>query len=77
MIFKYLNLKLFIISLAIGLLYVYLSEEYKKVIFIHPTPDNIDQYQYQDGSDQCFTYDLEKTQCPMDEKKYKEIKIQK
>jgi|TARA_B110000093_G_scaffold174657_1_gene208158 hypothetical protein len=77
MIFKHLNIKLFIISLTIGLLYIYLSEDYKKVIYIHPNPNNIDKYQYQDKSDECFGYTLEKVKCPKKKEEYNNISIQK
>lgn len=63
MIFKSLNIKYFIISLSIGLLYVYLLEENKQIIYIYPTPDNIDTYHYKDKSDNCFSYDLEEVEC--------------
>lgn len=65
MIFRYLNLKLFIISLAIGLLYVYIAEEYKTTIFIYPTPEHIKKYNFRDKTDTCFTYELEKVECPL------------
>lgn len=74
MIFKYIDMKLFLISLSIGLLYIYLSEEYKKVIVIYPTPDNIHKYQYKDKTEQCFSYELNEVKCPP---KYNKINIQR
>ena len=74
MIFKHIDLKLFLISLSVGLLYIYLAEEYKKVIFIYPTPDNIKKYQYKDKSNECFSYTLKPVKCP---NKYNEIPIQR
>jgi len=76
MIFKYLNIKLFIVSLSVGLLYIYLSEEYKKVILIYPTPDNINKYLYKDKADSCFKYELSKVTCPADKELYKNVGIQ-
>lgn len=66
MIFKFLDMKLFLISLSIGLLYIYLAEEYKKVIYIYPTPENINKYQYKDKTDECFEYELQSVPCPSD-----------
>lgn len=63
MIFQHLDIKLFLISLSIGLFYIYLAEEYKKVIVIYPTPDNVSKYQYKDQSDQCFSYELNEIKC--------------
>jgi len=77
MIFKYIDIKLFLISLSIGLFYIYISEEYKKVIVIYPTPQNVDKYQYKDKSDECFSYELNEIKCPSDSSKYKEIHIQR
>lgn len=74
MIFQHLDIKLFLISLSIGLFYIYLAEEYKKVIVIYPTPDNISKYQYKDQSDQCFSYELNEIKCPS---KYNKIPIQR
>jgi hypothetical protein len=74
MIFKYIDIKLFLISLSIGLFYIYISEEYRKVIVIYPTPDNIDKYQYKDKSDECFSYELNEVKCT---DKYNEILIQR
>lgn len=64
MIFKYLDLKLFLISLSVGLLYIYLAEEYKKIVFIYPTPTNVHNTQYKDKSDECFEYELTEVKCP-------------
>jgi len=74
MIFKYIDIKLFLISLSVGLFYIYISEEYKKVIVIYPTPKNIDKYQYKDKSEECFSYELNEIKCPNN---YKEIHIQR
>tara|TARA_B100000123_G_C25690136_1_gene410410 strand:- start:787 stop:1020 length:234 start_codon:yes stop_codon:yes gene_type:complete len=64
MIFQFIDFKVFLISLSIGLLYIYLSEEYKKVVVIYPTPDNVNKYIYKDNADNCFSYKLDETQCP-------------
>lgn len=74
MIFNYLNIKYFIISLSVGLLYIYLLEENKQTIYIYPTPENIDKYQYKDKSDNCFSYDLEEVDCVGN---YKSLNVQR
>ena len=35
-----------------------MNEDYKKIIVIHPTPDNYDQYQFKDKTGNCFSYEL-------------------
>lgn len=74
MIFKHLDIKLFLISLSIGLFYIYIAEEYKKVIVIYPTPDNINEYQYKDQSEECFSYELNEIKCPSN---YNKIPLQR
>ena len=63
MVLQFINLKAFLISLSIGLLYIYLSEEYKKVVIIYPTPDNVNDYD-KDTANNCFSYQLQETDCP-------------
>ena len=57
-----LDIRYFIVSLSLGLFYVYLSED-KPVIVIYPTPDNSGLFQYK-KSDACFSYDLQEVSCP-------------
>jgi hypothetical protein len=76
MLFKYINLKAFLISLSIGLLYVYLNEDHKKTIIMYPTPDNVNTVQYVDNANNCFTYDLNEVQCPESQNEYHEIKVE-
>ena len=64
MIFQFIDFKVFLISLSIGLLYIYISEEYKKVVIMYPTPDNVDKYIYKDNANNCFSYKLDETTCP-------------
>ncbi len=77
MLFKYIDFKIFIITLSIGLFYTYITDDYKKVIVLYPTPENIKEYQYKDKSENCYTYDLNEVNCPDDENKYQTVKIQK
>lgn len=63
MFLKYFNFRYFFISFAIGILYVYLTDEYKKVIVIYPNPDNIEKYTYLDKANNCFQYELDETNC--------------
>lgn len=62
-----LDVRYFIVSLALGLFYIYLSDD-KPVIVIYPTPDNLDQFQYRKKSGSCFSYDLHEVKCPHDSK---------
>ena len=73
---KFINLPIFIISLAVGLFFVYITNPDPKIIVVYPTPNNIDKVQYVDKADNCFSYEYKKTQCPTDKSKIKEIPVQ-
>ena len=73
---KYINIKVIIISFIIGLIYIYISDDYKKIIYMYPTPDNVDSLQYKDKTDNCFTYKLKELKCPSDDNLIHNIKIQ-
>lgn len=73
MLFKFIDLRYFLISLSVGLLYIYLTEDFKKVIIVYPHPDNINKYTYVDKVDNCFNYELNPNDCPSSSSKYTEI----
>lgn len=76
MLFKYLDFKLFLISLSVGLLYIYLTNEHKKVIVLYPNPYNVKKYTYVDKANNCFNYDLTKEECPSDSNKYVSVQME-
>jgi hypothetical protein len=76
MFLKFFNFRYFFISFAIGVFYIYLTNEHKKVIVIYPNPTNLEKYTYVDKSNNCFQYNLEETTCPSDSSKYKDIKVE-
>ena len=75
MFIKFIHIPIFLISLAIGTLFVYLSHEEPTVIYVYPTPDNINKIQYKDKANTCFQFTSEQIDCP-DSKGIKEIPAQ-
>ena len=73
---KFINFQIFIISLAIGLLYVYLTIPAKKVVFVYPTPDNTDDVQYIDKANNCHKYKYTEVSCS-GKQKVKHIPVQR
>jgi len=65
---KYVNVPIFLTSLAVGIFFVYIYEEDKRKIFVYPKPDNYEHIQYKDRTGTCFSIKQEKTQCPADVK---------
>jgi len=73
---NYINLKAFLISFSLGLLYIYLSEDYKKVIVVYPTPMNKDKKVYIDKADNCFKYNLNEVDCPDNANEYVNVGVE-
>ena len=63
-LFKFINIPVFIISLAIGLFFVYIYQAEKKVLYVYPKPDNVDFIQYKDDIGTCFQAKQEQIKCP-------------
>jgi hypothetical protein len=76
MFFKFLSFKIFFISLAVGLLFAYLSSPEPTIIYVYPTPDNVGKVEYKDKADNCFQFEAIETKCPSDKSKIKTIPIQ-
>tara|TARA_Y100000591_G_scaffold270835_1_gene245821 strand:- start:522 stop:746 length:225 start_codon:yes stop_codon:yes gene_type:complete len=73
---KFISIPVFIVSLAVGLFFVYVYTPGPKVIYIYPTPDNVDDIQYKDKSGSCHKYQAKNVECPVDEKKITETPVQ-
>lgn len=76
MFLKYINIPLFLVSLAFGLFFVYMIHSPVKEIQVFPTPENINKLQYKDHTDTCFEYEMNEVKCPTDESKIKDYRVQ-
>ena len=76
MIGKYIDFKIFLISLAFGILVVYLYQPNPTVVYVYPTPDNINTVQLKDKADNCFKFNAVEVDCPSDKSKISHIPIQ-
>uniref|UniRef100_A0A6C0BT61 Uncharacterized protein n=1 Tax=viral metagenome TaxID=1070528 RepID=A0A6C0BT61_9ZZZZ len=76
MLFDYIIFKYFVISLAIGLFFVYVVDTPKRVVFITPNVDNLDKVTYKDSSDKCFKYMASEVKCPSNSKKIEPLELQ-
>jgi len=73
---KYINVPIFLISLAVGLFLVYITMPKTRTIYVYPTPDNIDVLQYRDKTDNCFNIKQEEVRCPKSEEEITQIPAQ-
>ena len=76
MLLNYISLPIFLISFAVGLLFVYLIGPEMKTIYIYPSPENVDKILFKDKADNCFYFEEEYVKCPEDENKISKIPIQ-
>ena len=60
---KYINIPLFVISLAIGLFFVYIYQADKRTIYVYPKPDNVELIQYKDKAGTCFNVKQASVKC--------------
>ncbi len=77
MFFNKISLPIFLISLCFGLFFVYIFGTDKKIIYIYPTPENINKILYKDKADNCFSLESTEIKCPSDTNKIVDIPIQK
>jgi hypothetical protein len=71
-----ISIPVFIISLSIGLLFVYLSSPPPTVIYVYPTPENINKVEYKDKADNCYQFKSTEVSC-VNSDDIKSIPIQK
>jgi hypothetical protein len=76
MIFNYISLPVFMISLAIGLFFVYVLGPESKTIYVYPTPDNVDKILFRDKANNCFSLKPEEVDCPSDHSLLAKVPIQ-
>lgn len=76
MFLKYINIPIFLICLALGLLFVYLNAPDNRVVIVYPTPENTDKIQYKDYASNCYEFKAVEMECPSDNSEIKEIPVQ-
>ena len=73
---QYISLPVFIVSLALGLFFVYIMGPDMKTIYVYPNPDNVGKVQYKDRADNCFQYQSAEVICPTNPSLIKSTPIQ-
>ena len=73
----FINVPVFALSLAVGLVFVYLGNEgEQRKIFVYPSPENLSLLQYKDRAGTCFQYSQTKVACPANAAEISKIPIQ-
>ncbi len=66
----------FLVSLALGIVFVAVFDPARRTIYVYPTPENEGVVQYKDSASNCFEVRQEKTKCPDKSSDIKQIPIQ-
>jgi hypothetical protein len=72
-----ISVPVFLISLSIGIFFVYIFGSDRKIIYVYPTPENIEKILYRDKADNCFSLEAKEVKCPTDSSKITNIPVQK
>ena len=62
-----INFSTFIIALAVGLFATYITQPQNKIVYVYPTPNNIDKLLFKDLADTCYQFKSEETDCDNNE----------
>jgi len=73
---KFINIPVFIVSLAIGIFLVYIGSPRPDIIYVYPNPSNLHKMQYKDKSGSCFGFDSQQVTCPTQKDLIREYPIQ-
>lgn len=60
---KYIDLKYFIFALSLGLLYLHIMKDPKKVVLFYPTPHSFKDYLFKDLIDNCYQLNMKEVLC--------------
>ena len=67
---KYLHVPTFIISFAIGLFFVYITNPKYQTIYVYPNIENTEKIQYKDSAGTCFKLKPKQVQCSKKKNNY-------
>ena len=75
-LFKFINIPVFLLSLAFGIFAVYITIPKNRKILVYPTPENVLLLQYRDKTNTCFSFKQTEVTCPKNEGEISKIPAQ-
>ena len=76
MLTKYISIPVFLLSLVVGLFFIYVLGPEVKTVMVYPTPENIDKILFKDKGDNCYSFTKTEIDCPSDESLISSFPIQ-
>ena len=76
MYMMFINVPIFITSLAIGIFLAYITMPPTQVIYVYPNPENEHKISFKDKADNCFRFKSTEVNCPDDASKIRYYNIQ-
>ena len=76
MLNKFIDFRVFFISLAIGLFMVYINQPTPTIVYVYPTTNNVDKLTLKDKAENCFRFKSVEVKCPSDKTKINNIPVQ-
>jgi hypothetical protein len=75
-VLRYINIYVFLISLAFGIFAVYITAPEKRKIVVYPTHENSGILQYKDKTNSCFSVIEQEVKCPANDKDIAKVPVQ-
>ena len=75
MITDKIYLNVFLYSLTVGMLMIYLMGEDRRIVYVYPNMTSYQDILFKDHSNQCYQYKPTTTQCPTDQSRIQQIPI--
>ncbi len=76
MILNYISIPTFLISFAVGIIFLYILGPEIKTIYIYPSPENIHKVLFKDKANNCFNFEEEVVECPKNSSLIEKIPMQ-
>ena len=64
MITKFIEPFPFFAAIFFGLMMCYILTPTPRIVFKHPTPENVNDVIYKDNSNNCYKYEVDEVKCP-------------
>lgn len=73
---KFFDIYTFIISLAVGFFFIYITNPEPMTIYVYPTTRNMHKLQYIDKAENVFAFKPVRMKCPKDESNINKLPVQ-